>query len=93
MKIDLGDGFRLSADERQYIIEKVSINKTGKNAGEERIVPIGYFVSIDKAVTFLAHRQIRTCEAQTIADLQKHAENVISELTQALEPIFEVNVK
>ena len=91
MNIPLDEGYRLSSDSRQWMIQKLEKQKnkkTGKN--EDYWRPINFHPTPEKAIRHHAHMRIREQEAETLAEALEKIENVVCELQKALVVDFEI---
>ncbi len=88
MNIPLNDGYRLSADKYQWIVQK----KRKKLDKEGNIVwrPLSFHPTPEHAIKHHAHMLVRTSEAETLQEALNQIERVTSELTQALSGEFDV---
>ena len=89
MIIPINDKYRLKSDVNQWAIQ----NHTPTVKEPDRWESIKYFHDPSKAITALAHMQIRTSDADTLADALLEVDRVTAELVHALTPVFTVQIK
>jgi len=93
MNIDLGNDYRLSADKYQWMIQKMHMAKNSKTGElEEKWDSLSYHSTINQAINHHAGVLIRTSEAESVGEAMEAIESVVAGLTQALSPVFDVNV-
>jgi hypothetical protein len=85
MCIPLIDGFRLRADDANWIIEQYA----GKNekTGEDNYRVFGYYQKLGVALNDVFTSALRRSPAKTISDLVQAAESVSNTLLLAVAPI------
>ena len=95
MNIPLNEGYRLSADKYQYIVQQYKGMKFDKRVGKdtENWESLSYHKDIRSAITHHANTMIRTADIETLADALEKIKSVVAELTQALTPVFDVKLK
>ena len=95
MNIPLNDGYRLSADKYQWIIQKKQgVETKGKRAGETIWKSLSYHPTATKAVNHHAETLFRESDAESIDEAINEAKRITAELTDALRmPEFEVKMK
>jgi hypothetical protein len=85
MNIDLGNGYRLGADSRQWIIQKKAMRKNKKTGViEECWDNMTYHGTPTQAVNFHADRLLRASDANTLGEALKECNRITTELTDAL---------
>lgn len=47
MEIKLNNDYRITADDKQYILNKVTVFKEGKKKGEENVVAVSYHTTLE----------------------------------------------
>jgi hypothetical protein len=90
MIIPITDNYRLESDSRQWIVKQRKIRRSGTDAGSEHWDILGYCVSLEHAVNLLCDRRIKASTAETLIDALADVKNVVTDLTQALSPEFQV---
>lgn len=91
MNISLDDGYRLSSDKYQWMIQKLETRKN-RQTGE----PEDYWKSVnfhptpEGAIRNHAHMRIREQEAETLSEALEKIENVVRGLSKALGIDFEI---
>jgi hypothetical protein len=69
MEIKIGTEFVITSDSLQFILNTVKVGKSGKNEGQERFEPIGYYPTINQLVNGLIHHAVRNSSVTSIASL------------------------
>lgn len=72
--------YALTSDAYQVILSEVFYNKSGKNAGEERLRNQKYFSDELKALAYLADKQMLKSEAVAFKELVEYRQRVLSEI-------------
>lgn len=92
MFIQLTDKYAITGDEHAWIIQKKHVAKSGKNKGQVKWESIKWLTSAQSAVNTAAQMELRTCDAQSAADLEAFAKTLSERLTQALTPHYKVKL-
>lgn len=79
-----GTKFDLVLSEKKTVTDEKS-----KNFGNEIISRLGYFSTFDKLVKELCHKEILESEAQSLAELKTHIDNLSSELADGVNDFLE----
>jgi len=87
VNIDLGNGYRITADKYQWILQKFD---GIREDGTERWASEGYYPDIGILVRELAHKRVRLSEASSFADVLDNWKNVCAELTRVLTGVVEI---
>lgn len=69
MNIKLDDNYKITADSRQYILQKISIAKSGENVGEEVATSIGFYRTIEQALKGYKELSIRESDVTAIDEV------------------------
>ena len=85
MLINVNDKWRITSDERQFILQKY-IGKS-KN-GEENWTSVGYHPGLGSLVRECAERELRGGGEETLAQALGRAENLVTDLSRALTPLL-----
>ena len=88
MILPIDENYRITSDQFQWIVQKRRTRK-----GQEDWKNLAYCAGLEHAVNELAQHRIRTSNAQTLADALAEIENVVTTLTQALTPQFDVKIR
>ncbi len=88
MNILLNDGYRLSADKYQWMIQKKK--KNPDKDGNEVWESMSFHPTPEAAIKHHANLLVRTSEAETLQEALDQIDRVISSLTLALNGNFEV---
>ena len=91
MNIPLDEGYRLSSDSRQWMIQKRKDRKN-RDTGEPEIewLSLNYHPTPEAAIRHHAHMRVREQEAETLGAALEKIDRVLAELTRALAPHFEI---
>lgn len=87
MNIRIDNDYKLTSDDRNVILAKVSIGQSGKSEGEEIEKNIGYYGTIEQALNGYLRIQINTSEAMSISELKAE----IREVKKTIERVMEDN--
>lgn len=79
-----GTKFDLVLSEKKTVTDEKS-----KNFGSEITSRLGYFSTFDKHVKELCHKEILESEAQSLAELKTHIDNLSSELGDGVNDFLE----
>lgn len=79
-----GTKFDLVLSEKKTVTDEKS-----KNFGNEITTRLGYFSTFDKLVKELCHKEILESEAQSMAELKTHIDNLSSELADGVNDFLE----
>ena len=88
MNIPLNEGYRLSSDKYQWIVQK-QITRKGKIEWKN----VSYHATPKQAVNHHAGVLVRTSEADTLTEALAVVERVVNELTIALHHDIDVNIE
>ncbi|CNF49121.1 putative relication initiation protein [Yersinia enterocolitica] len=69
MNIKIGEKHVVTSDSLQFILNEVKISKEGKNKGQERLEPIGYYPTISQLVEGLIKRHVSEAQINSFASL------------------------
>lgn len=83
--LELFDGYFVTADDYQYILNKRGVN--GK--GEEKVDAVGYFTKLQFLIRDLANKQLRKADVKTLDDLYREMDRIEKKINK-LVPEFEV---
>ena len=89
MRIPIDNQFAIGADQHSWHLMKRVTRKRDDNATDEWR-PIRWYTSLQDACNGYAQLRLRTCEAQSVAELLAEAENTVAALCAALHPQFKV---
>lgn len=87
MEIKLQDGYIISSDARQYILQQEKMIETGKTKGEMSITNLGYYPKIERVLIAYKERVIRTSDITTVEQLLK----LMQELDDYIKSILKNN--
>lgn len=69
--------------------KKKATDEKSKNFGNEITTRLGYYSTFDKLVKELCHKEILESEAQSLAELKNHIDNLSSELAGGVNDFLE----
>ena len=69
MAIKVTDKYEIEADEYQFVVREKKVTKSGKNAGEEYPVTVGYANDITHALMIIYKKETRKWVAENKATL------------------------
>lgn len=69
--------------------KKTVTDENSKNFGNEITTRIGYFNTFDKLVKELCHKEILESEAQSLAELKTHIDDLSIELAEGVNDFLE----
>ncbi|HDL6962859.1 TPA: DUF5405 family protein [Yersinia enterocolitica] len=69
MNIKIGEKHVVTSDSLQFILNEVKISQKGKNEGQERLEPIGYYPTISQLVEGLIKRHVGETQVNSFASL------------------------
>jgi predicted DNA-binding ribbon-helix-helix protein len=69
MRVHIENDLYISADGRQYTLERRSVTQSGENAGKEIYSSIGYFSPLQGAINALVKLKIADSTATTLKEL------------------------
>jgi hypothetical protein len=92
MIIPITNDYRITADEYQWILQKLSGTRKNRKTGElePNWKDKGYYNSLEHLANDLCTRMVRTSSASTIAELEQEYKNAVALLTHALAPQFHI---
>ena len=85
MNIRIDDNYKLTSDERNVILTRVTIGQSGKSEGEEIEKNIGYYGNIEHALSDYLKIKINTSEATSINELKAEIREVKKTIQGLLE--------
>ena len=84
LKIDLDGKYQLSSDSMNYILQVKGTVQTGKTKGDDTLVAVGYFSTVENALKAYKECLIKETDIKTINELlvaikkiDKHIEKVL----------------
>jgi len=85
MNIRIDNDYKLTSDERNVILTKISIGQSGKNKGKEVESNVGYYGNIEHALNDYLRIKINTSQATSINELKAE----IREVKQIIKNMME----
>ncbi len=83
MNMELNKNWRIRTDSMNFILEKKRVVEEGKNKGEVVWDSMGFYNSLDTALTGFTRNSMLTSDVKTALDLQR----LIGELKAGIEKI------
>lgn len=69
MEIKLNDEYRITADDKQYILNKVSVFKEGKNIGKENLVAVSYHTTLESLLKNWCRIDLRQSDCSSFKEV------------------------
>lgn len=69
MNIKLDDNYKVTADSKQYTLQKTSVAKSGDNEGKEVATSVGFYRTIAQALKSYKELSIRESDVTTIDEV------------------------
>ncbi len=85
MNIRIDNDYKLTSDERNVILTKISIGQSGKSKGKEVESNVGYYGNIEHALNDYLRIKINTSQATSINELKAE----IREVKQIIKNMME----
>ena len=85
MNIRIDNDYKLTSDDRNVILTKVSIGQSGKSKGKEVESNVGYYGTIEQALNGYLRIKTNTSEAMSISELKAE----IREVKKTIERVME----
>lgn len=85
MNIRIDKDYKLTSDERNVILTKISIGQSGKSKGKEVESNVGYYGTIEHALNDYLRIKINTSQATSINELKAE----IREVKQTIKNMME----
>lgn len=76
IRIEIGEGWVITSDKFQFILNEKKIVKSGKNAGAECLDTIGYYPKINQLISGLIHHHIQNSEINAIKGMADEIERI-----------------
>ncbi len=83
IRIEIGARYVVTSDRFQFILKEKKTAKSGKAAGKEWLDVVGYYGTLDKLISGLAHYEILTGDAVSFEALRSQIESVGKECLTA----------
>ena len=84
--MNLGNGYHITSDKYQYIVEKHSIYKDGKNVGEEYVTNVSYHPTVLSACNWIL-RQLQ--RGEILADDPTEVSEAFRRAVEAVKGMLE----
>jgi len=88
MKIQIMDEYVMTSDAHNFILNEVTIVKTGKSAGTQRLVPVAYYSRVSDLVEGIIDRKMRGSLARTMKGFIQEHTALVDEIRQ----LFKVGI-
>lgn len=89
LNIEVGSKYVITGTKFDLVLNEKRIIKEGKNAGQETLVRLSYYSKFDHLVKALCEREILESEAQTLAELKTHIDDMSIELAEGVNDFLE----
>ena len=80
MKIQITDDYVMTSDPYNFILNEVSIIKTGKDAGNTRLTPVGYYQSVPSLVEGIISKKMGRSATRTMKGFIEEYQALIQEI-------------
>lgn len=80
MRVHIENDLYLSADGRQYTLERRTVTQSGDNAGESKYNGIGYYASLQGVINAIVKLKITDSTATTLKELLASVEGIRAEV-------------
>lgn len=84
MRVHVQDDLYISADGRQYTLERRSVIQTGKTAGDEVFTSLGYYASLQGCVNAIVKQKIAESEVTTLKELLAKLDEIQADIKAAV---------
>ena len=85
MNIRIDKDYKLTSDERNVILTKISIGQSGKSKGKEVESNVGYYGTIEHALNDYLRIKINTSQATSINELKEEIREVKKTIQKMME--------
>lgn len=85
MNIRIDNDYKLTSDERNVILTKISIGQSGKSKGKEVESNVGYYGTIEHALNDYLRIKINTSQATSINELKAEIREVKKTIQRMME--------
>ena len=85
MNIRIDKDYKLTSDERNVILTKISIGQSGKSKGKEVESNVGYYGTIEHALNDYLRIKINTSQATSINELKAEIREVKKTIQRMME--------
>ena len=91
LNIEVGSKYVITGTKFDLVLseKKIVTDENSKNFGKEIISRLGYFSTFDKLVKELCHKEILESEAQSLAELKTHIDDLSIELAEGVNDFLE----
>ncbi|HEB4091809.1 TPA: hypothetical protein RZ058_002697 [Enterobacter cloacae] len=89
LNIEVGSKYVITGTKFDLVLNEKRIIKEGKNAGQEALVRLSYYSKFDHLVKALCEREIMLSEAQSLAELKTHIDDLSIELAEGVNDFLE----
>jgi hypothetical protein len=85
VNIRIDNDYKLTSDERNVILTKISIGQSGKSKGKEVESNVGYYGTIEHALNDYLRIKINTSQATSINELKAEIREVKKTIQRMME--------
>ena len=80
MNIQLTEDYEMTSDAYNFILNEVTIARTGKNAGKRSLRAVAFYPSIGELLDGLVDRKLRLSNTRTMEGLVREQSDLIAEI-------------
>lgn len=85
MALDISIGrFKITSDDKNFILQEKKTAKEGKSAGEEYFVTVGYYGRVEDAAKRIIDQQIKSSECKELKEVIQLIRQVKVDIDQSL---------
>ena len=84
MRVHVENDLYISADGRQYVVERRGVTQSGENAGNEYFTSLGYYSSLQGAVNGIVKLKISESTATTLKELISKLDEIHHDIKTAV---------
>ncbi|WP_338803340.1 hypothetical protein WDV76_14275 [Xenorhabdus griffiniae] len=81
MRVDLGK-YVITSDSRSYTLNRKRITKSGKNAGQEDLVPFRYYTQLAHLARDVIRMDVNSNDIKTLQQLSDRIEKIAENLAE-----------
>lgn len=91
--IQIDDKYFIDADSRNYVLQEKTVQKTGKNAGQEVFKDLGYFNNLEKVFKYIVNSEIRQYISRDRLNTLEQLTKKINTIEAKLDRQFDISRK
>ena len=85
MKVEIGQKLVITSDQHQFILCEKKIVKSGANAGNTALIPVGYYPKLSHLINALIQKGIRDSDISSLKEMNSEIERVALLCSDAFE--------